>query len=237
MGARSGEDVGCPARLERGRRTDQYLWPVARPLSPPVPSRRGALRARLLSPSCGPNGQFAGRQDAGPGGGGGAPADGEAQAGVRAEDPSRLPGKRDLPTMAVLAAMKIPPLTPRPRRRVVCALALAVWVAASGRLRRQTNLEPNAGVQFNFSPRGAGNLVLGGPFLALAFDASAAYTNPAGLTTIIQPEALIETRYWNYTHVFTDHGKFNSDAGTVAGLRDGEARNQITGLSFASYVY
>src|SRR4051794_23715994 len=152
MGARSGEDVGCPARLERGRRTDQYLWPVARPLSPPVPSRRGALRARLLSPSCGPNGQFAGRQDAGPGGGGGAPADGEAQAGVRAEDPSRLPGKRDLPTMAVLAAMKIPPLTPRPRRRAALTFMLAFWGIGGTSLFGATHPGDEARVRFQLFP-------------------------------------------------------------------------------------
>ena len=60
----------------------------------------------------------------------------------------------------------------------------------------QTNLETNAGVQFNFSTPGAGNLALGGAFLGLAFDASAAYTNPAGLTTIAAPETLVEARHW-----------------------------------------
>jgi long-subunit fatty acid transport protein len=107
----------------------------------------------------------------------------------------------------------------------------------------QTNLETNAGVHFNFSTPGAGNLALGGAFLALAFDASAAYTNPAGLTTIAAPEALIEARHWSFTHVFTDHGRFEGQTPTgqgsdiFPGLRDGQAEDQVTGLSFLSYVY
>lgn len=110
-------------------------------------------------------------------------------------------------------------------------------------LEAQTNLETNAGVQFNFSTPGAGNVALGGAFLGLAFDASAAYTNPAGLTLIVEPEALVETRHWRYTHVFTDHGRSPgaSPTGeipdTISGLRDGEAKDQVTGLSFLSYVY
>ena len=66
----------------------------------------------------------------------------------------------------------------------------------------QTNLETNAGIQFNFSTPGASNLALGGAFLALADDASAAYTNPAGLTSILEPEVMVEGRIWEYTHIF-----------------------------------
>ena len=111
-------------------------------------------------------------------------------------------------------------------------------------LLAQTNLETNAGVHFNFSTPGAGNLALGGAFLALAFDASAAYTNPAGLTTIAAPESLIEGRHWYYTHVFTDRGRLignpsvdPTDFDDHAGLVDGRAENQVTGLSYLSYVY
>jgi len=123
------------------------------------------------------------------------------------------------------------------------ALALTVVAAFCSRpLLTQTNLETNAGVQFNFSTPGAGNLALGGAFLALAFDASAAYTNPAGLTTIAAPESLVELRHWNYTHLFTDLGRIagqlrtNEGQDRIAGLRDGRAENRVTGLSFISYV-
>ncbi len=129
------------------------------------------------------------------------------------------------------------------RRILVSTITLTLFVSLALPLAAQTNLETNAGVQFNFSTPGAGNMALGGAFLALAFDASAAYTNPAGLTTIAQPESLIEARHWSYTHVFTDRGRIagqepsNNGADTIAGLRDGQAEDTVTGLSYISYVY
>ncbi len=114
----------------------------------------------------------------------------------------------------------------------------------------QTNLETNAGVQFNFSTPGAANLALGGAFLAIADDATAAYTNPAGLTKIIEPEAHVESRSWSYTHLFTDRGRVVGEPtncldtvpiaecpDTIAGRRDGEAEDRVSDLSFVSYVY
>ena len=129
------------------------------------------------------------------------------------------------------------------RRLASGALLMALLgVLDQAPLLAQTNLETNAGVHFNFTTPGAGNLALGGAFLALAFDASAAYTNPAGLTTITAPEALVEARHWNYTHRFTDRGRlvgepFLGEFDDRAGLVDGQAENQVTGLSFLSYVY
>jgi hypothetical protein len=134
------------------------------------------------------------------------------------------------------------------QRRVISTMTLALFGGLALPLTAQTNLETNAGVQFNFSTPGAGNMALGGAFLALAFDASAAYTNPAGLTTIVQPESLIEARHWTYTHVFTDRGRIAGEEitggshdpdniDTIPFLRDGQAKNQVTGLSFLSYVY
>ncbi|HEX4962104.1 MAG TPA: hypothetical protein VF173_14815 [Thermoanaerobaculia bacterium] len=130
-----------------------------------------------------------------------------------------------------------------PRHRLnTCAWIVVIWLSCRLPIHAQTNLETNAGVHFNFSTPGAGNLALGGAFLALAFDASAAYTNPAGLTTIAAPESLVEGRHWDYTHVFTDRGRIagvaptNFGEDTIAGLRDGRAGNQVTDLSFLSYV-
>ena len=131
------------------------------------------------------------------------------------------------------------------RRRMICGLVLALAVAfRSSPLLAQTNLETNAGVQFNFSTPGAGNLGLGGAFLGLAFDASAAYTNPAGLTVIGAPEALVELRHWRYTHVFTDRGRIEGETpggggafDDHAGLIDGRARDQVSDVSYAAYVY
>jgi long-subunit fatty acid transport protein len=100
----------------------------------------------------------------------------------------------------------------------------------------------NAGIQFNFSTPGARSLGLGGAFLGLADDATAAYTNPAGLTILTKPEISLEGRQWNYTHTFTSFGHgfgdpTNTGVDTVAGLQDGTATNDTTGASFLSFVY
>lgn len=149
--------------------------------------------------------------------------------------------------MAMLAAGKCAMSTGSCGRlsRAARVVSILILIGACGRytLTAQTNLETNAGVHFNFSTPGAGNLALGGAFLALAFDASAAYTNPAGLTTIAAPEALIEARHWSFTHAFTDRGRIEGREPTwmgwddTAGLRDGHAEDQVSGLSFLSAVY
>ena len=127
---------------------------------------------------------------------------------------------------------------PRNLSLIAGAALLSVFPAAA-----QTNLETNAGIEFNFSTPGASNLARGGAFLALADDATTAYTNPAGLTNLFDPEVSLEVRSWRFTHVFTDRGRREgqepTDRGvdTLAGLRDGEASNEVTGISFLSYVY
>ncbi len=121
---------------------------------------------------------------------------------------------------------------------VFVAVALAWTPLASA----QTNAEINAGIQFNFSTPGARSLGLGGAFLGLADDATAAYTNPAGLTMLSKPEVSMEVRQWNYTSSFTDHGHGYGVAtgvgvDTVDGLQSGTADSDTTGLSFLSFVY
>lgn len=106
----------------------------------------------------------------------------------------------------------------------------------------QTNIETNApGVQLNFSVPGARSLALGGTFLGRADDATAAYANPAGLAHLPQQEASLELRAWEYTHVFTNEGRSGEPSGigadNIRGLVDGEATDEVSGLSFASFVY
>jgi len=106
----------------------------------------------------------------------------------------------------------------------------------------QTNAEVNAGIQFNFSTPGARSLGLGGAFLALADDATAAYSNPAGLTALSRPEVSGETRRWGFTNTYTDRGRaagapIGNGVDTVAGLRKGEDEESAIGLSFLSAVY
>ncbi len=119
----------------------------------------------------------------------------------------------------------------------------AAMLLSSDALMGQTNTETNSGIRFNFLVPGARSLALGGAFLARADDATAAYTNPAGLTTLSRPEISIEGRSWGYTHLFTDSGRIDGfeptgeGVDTVAGLKTGEADNRVDGLSFFSFVY
>ena len=130
------------------------------------------------------------------------------------------------------------------RKTVVTSLTLlmGVLLLGVGSAQAQTNAEVNAGIQLNFSTPGARSLGLGGAFIGLADDATAAYANPAGLTTLSRPEISLEGRQWDYTSVFTDSGHaFGEPTGnglnTVAGIRQGEAESDTTGLSFFSFVY
>lgn len=117
---------------------------------------------------------------------------------------------------------------------ILLCLAPAAW--------GQTNVEVNAGIQFNFSTPGARSLAMGSAFLGLADDATAAYANPAGLTTLTKPEVSFEGRRWGYSNVFTDRGRLSGDptgngVDTIAGLRNGESTNSVSGLSFLSAVF
>jgi long-chain fatty acid transport protein len=120
---------------------------------------------------------------------------------------------------------------------VAVALLLAAQPAPA-----QTNAEVNAGIQFNFSTPGARSLGLGGAFLGLADDATAAYANPAGLTVLSRPEISLEGRNWSYTQVFTDRGRLTGEptqrgVDTLSRLHEGEHESSERGLSFVSLVY
>jgi hypothetical protein len=63
-------------------------------------------------------------------------------------------------------------------------------------VRSLLRLLPKAGrprkfrFQFDFLNPGARSLALGSAFIAVADDATAAFTNPAGLTFLVKPECL-----------------------------------------------
>jgi len=123
-----------------------------------------------------------------------------------------------------------------------------LWLAgcclAAGSLQAQTNDDINSGLQFNFSTPGARSLGMGGAFLGVADDATAAYANPAGLTnlTVGGSESSVELRQWHYSNVFTDRGHVlgpPSGIGidTVAGLQQGQTDSEANGISFLSVGY
>ena len=126
--------------------------------------------------------------------------------------------------------------------KVVIQLSTVI-LASSGALLAQTNTENSPNIQFNLVVPGARSLAIGGAFLARADDATAAYTNPAGLTALSRPEISIEGRSWGFNHIFTDSGRVDGSeptgigTDTISGLRTGEAENDVLGFSFFSYVY
>jgi long-chain fatty acid transport protein len=119
------------------------------------------------------------------------------------------------------------------------ALFLLLSVAT---LHAQSSAEGNAGLAFNFGSPGARSLGLGGAFVAIADDATAAYTNPAGLTNIGRPELSLEGRVVTYTNIFAESGHgFGPASGIgfddVDGIREGRLDDRRQGMSFASFVF
>ena len=81
------------------------------------------------------------------------------------------------------------------------------------------------GVDFRFNNPGARANAMGGAFIGLADDATAAYTNPAGLTILTEPEFSVEYKIGEITTHFEDQ------------VSDKEFDDTVSGLSFLSYVY
>jgi len=81
------------------------------------------------------------------------------------------------------------------------------------------------GVDFRFNNPGARANAMGGAFIGLADDATAAYTNPAGLTILTEPEFSIEYKIGKITTHFQDD------------VSKKEFDDTVSGLSFLSYVY
>src|ERR1700686_4842502 len=88
------------------------------------------------------------------------------------------------------------------------SLALALPLAA-----QNTDIESLSGLQFNFGNPGARSLAMGGAFLGLADDASAAEANPAGLTILRKPEISLEGRNYEEAQLFTTSGTFPAVVG------------------------
>jgi long-subunit fatty acid transport protein len=105
----------------------------------------------------------------------------------------------------------------------LCALPLAA---------QNTDIESLSGLQFNFGNPGARSLGMGGAFLGLADDASAAEANPAGLTILRKPEVSVEGRNYQEKQVFTTSGTYPDLQRTPF-----SHYSQRADVTFASFVY
>ncbi len=91
-------------------------------------------------------------------------------------------------------------------RKLLLVFALAVFALPS--VAQNVDIEALSGLQFNFGNPGARALGMGGAFLGLADDASAAEANPAGLTILRKAEFTIEARNYLEQQLFTTSGTF-----------------------------
>jgi long-chain fatty acid transport protein len=125
----------------------------------------------------------------------------------------------------------------RKTRGNLAILALGFFTACTA--LAQTNLEVNAGLELNLSQPGARSLGMGGAFIGLADDATAAYTNPAGLANITVTEIALEGRAWDYKTKFSDDGSvfFRNGQMDDSAVIDGETSTSRSGVSFGSIVY
>ncbi len=93
----------------------------------------------------------------------------------------------------------------------------------------QVNVERFAQTDFDFDPPGARSLGVGGAFVAIADDATAVESNPAGLTILLYPEASFEFKGVQYTR------KVEETAGGGSGARSFDRSTVFP--SFGSIVY
>jgi long-subunit fatty acid transport protein len=119
------------------------------------------------------------------------------------------------------------------------ALAIALRAgAASG----QTNIEVNQGIQIDFANPGARSLAMGGAFVGLADDATAALANPAGLRALSLSEISFEGRAQMFKTPYVYGGRLtgtptNIGIDTISGPQMGESSTSEGMPAFVSGVY
>jgi long-chain fatty acid transport protein len=117
--------------------------------------------------------------------------------------------------------------------RPILACLLLAPCAVPG-LRAQTNTENFSQFEFNFNNPGARATGIGGAFISIADDATAAEANPAGLTALLRPELSFELKAIRFRR---DVSNF-SHTGTADNftLVSREFENTLVIPSFASVV-
>lgn len=121
-------------------------------------------------------------------------------------------------------------------KRVLCLAVSTALLASAGSAFAITDSETNASIPFSFSSPGARSLGMAGAFIGLADDATAAYTNPAGLTQLVQTEISLEARHTAYSTPYIDSGLVTTNPFNTSGLRIGEADSSDNNLSYLSVV-
>lgn len=119
------------------------------------------------------------------------------------------------------------------------ALALTVLVCPAAALAQQSLQVP---IQFDFINPSARSLALGGAFVGLADDATAALVNPAGLIALTAKEVSLEGRYRRFAQPYLTGGRLSGSVtgfgqDTVSGPVFDNIVDHGAGASFVSFVY
>ncbi|MDR3388027.1 MAG: outer membrane protein transport protein [Rudaea sp.] len=122
------------------------------------------------------------------------------------------------------------------KRQLTLAIGTAL-LGASATAFAITDTETNASIPFNLASPGARSMGMGGAFLGLADDATAAYTNPAGLTQLVTPEISVEARHTEYSLPYVNGGSASVSPFNGSGLNVSDADSSKNNLSFLSVVY
>ncbi len=109
------------------------------------------------------------------------------------------------------------------------AAALLMIALAAGASAQNTDIEALSGLKFNFGNPGARALAMGGAFIGLADDASAAETNPAGLTILRKKELSLEARQTITSQNFVTGGDYPY-------ITSRDFPSEQTSITFASVV-
>jgi long-chain fatty acid transport protein len=117
----------------------------------------------------------------------------------------------------------------RMRTRFVALLIVLVTFPA---VAQNVDIESLSGLQFNFGNPGARALGMGGAFLGLADDASAAEANPAGLTILRKAEISLEARNYAESQLFSTSGTFPDVVRT-----EFTHHSDAAVITFGSFVY
>ncbi|MGA9335956.1 MAG: outer membrane protein transport protein [Rudaea sp.] len=121
------------------------------------------------------------------------------------------------------------------RHRLGVALGVALFGISCSALAL-TDTETNASIPFNLATPGARSMGMGGAFLGLADDATAAYSNPAGLTQLVSPEISVEARHTEYSIPYVNSGSVSLSPFDGSGLNTANADSSRNNLSFLSAV-
>lgn len=119
--------------------------------------------------------------------------------------------------------------------------AISGVLLASAPAHAVTDVEANSGAQFSFINPGARSLGMAGAFLGLADDATAAYTNPAGLGQLVRREFVVEGRHTDFNTLSVRGGRLmGTPTGigldTVSGLETQETSREVSNISFLSFA-